>query len=610
MHPSSPLINFRAEFDQVSFIVDKDDSEEKGYQHACKRFHSALPDIKIDTLKPEYDLWNFGLYIHSLLLPKSVSCNLIDLFPQKINNEENRPFWFTFKRPPIFHDRVFCNKNSRNSNLRTEIFKINGTVYADLSYGALITMSRFFVHKDYLFCKRNRWTIYIRDESFEIQTISQKSSDDRWTSKAVKYKIPLDIINRAAIFHLQNDGFDLFINMKGNVHKLSRESTMNPASIRSDTLFKREGIHDNISMSLFSTIRIRLRIKNDPSIIEHLEREGKICNNTSDEMNRLVQTNRDQSLQTLREIFGSFLHFFYKNRIHVCFGSISPRNASSEQLSTIACEVFPTFIQSYSWAMLCNIGFRVQIQIYLSKEFIKKLHKYSKLQDEEINDLDVDDRFYRLCLYLHRRSLEYFFLDLDTEIQIGIDEYKDKFIRFKKRNFKLPRFYEVSSSVAYIPSVVLTPTTRIIRPLKLCKLNRVIREERFGSVRNFALVELRDEAQRLLFPSEYRALKKQILDYLTHGFYLTPTRLYKYLHHSQSQVKCKQFWFYHHDEKNKYLSHQDAYTWMGNFDKERIVAKHAARIALCFTSTDKTIQVRNIIIIIVLSSSDIIEEEK
>jgi hypothetical protein len=33
---------------------------------------------------------------------------------------------------------------------------------------------------------------------------------------------------------------------------------------------------------------------------------------------------------------------------------------------------------------------------------------------------------------------------------------------------------------------------------------------------------------------------------------------------------------------------------MGNFDKERIVAKHAARIALCFTSTEATIRVRKI----------------
>jgi hypothetical protein len=30
---------------------------------------------------------------------------------------------------------------------------------------------------------------------------------------------------------------------------------------------------------------------------------------------------------------------------------------------------------------------------------------------------------------------------------------------------------------------------------------------------------------------------------------------------------------------------------MGNFDSERVVAKHTARIAQCFTSTEETIQV-------------------
>ena len=164
----------------------------------------------------------------------------------------------------------------------------------------------------------------------------------------------------------------------------------------------------------------------------------------------------------------------------------------------------------------------------------------------------------------------------------------------KKRKFNLPNFNQSTLSTAYIPSVVLTPTTIKIRPLKLCKLNRVLREKRFGGVLNFALVELRDEAQRLLFPTVFRALKAQILHYLTKGFYLTARRQYKYLHHSQSQVKCKQFWFYYHDKENGYLSHEDAYIWMGNFDKERVVAKHAARIALCFTSTDATIQVRKI----------------
>jgi hypothetical protein len=239
--------------------------------------------------------------------------------------------------------------------------------------------------------------------------------------------------------------------------------------------------------------------------------------------------------------------------------------------------------------MLCNIAFRLQMQLYWSKTFLRQLHDYSK-SNESLPE--IDDRFYRLCLYLHRRSSEYFFLDLDNEIVIGIEEYDTKYQRLKQRKCEMRTFSQLTSATAYIPSVVLTPTTIKIRPLKLCKLNRVLREKRFGGVLNFALIELRDEAQRLLFPSEFRSLKKQILHYLTKGFQLTPERNYKYLHHSQSQVKCKQFWFYYHDKEHGHLSHEDAYVWMGNFDKERVVAKHAARIALCFTSTDATIQVR------------------
>jgi hypothetical protein len=242
--------------------------------------------------------------------------------------------------------------------------------------------------------------------------------------------------------------------------------------------------------------------------------------------------------------------------------------------------------------MLCNIGFRLQVKLFVAKEFLNLLHDYSKLHYDEKDPSDCDDRFYRLCLYLYRRSSEYFFLDLDGEIKIGIEEYKVKYQRSKAKSFEIPKFDRTIGSTAYIPSVVLTPTTVSIRPLKLCKLNRVLREKRFGGYLNFALVELRDEAYRLLFPSEFRALKNQIHNYLANGFSVTPERSYKYLHHSQSQVKSKQFWFYYHDEQNGYLSHEDAYSWMGNFDKERVVAKHAARIALNFTSTDATIQVR------------------
>ncbi|CAF4464927.1 unnamed protein product, partial [Didymodactylos carnosus] len=123
----------------------------------------------------------------------------------------------------------------------------------------------------------------------------------------------------------------------------------------------------------------------------------------------------------------------------------------------------------------------------------------------------------------------------------------------------------------------------------LCKLNRVLREPKFGSRMNFALVEIRDEASKMLHSFEYRDLRNVLENYLANGFDITDNRIYKYLHHSQSQLKEKQFWFYYHDENC--LSLEDAYVWMGSFSKERVVAKHAARIALCFTSTEATISI-------------------
>jgi len=69
-------------------------------------------------------------------------------------------------------------------------------------------------------------------------------------------------------------------------------------------------------------------------------------------------------------------------------------------------------------------------------------------------------------------------------------------------------------------------------------------------------------------------------------------RTYRYLHHSQSQLKDKQFWFYYYNGQTNF-SFEEAFAWMGDFQEERIVAKHAARIAQCFTSAEATIQVKS-----------------
>ena len=89
-----------------------------------------------------------------------------------------------------------------------------------------------------------------------------------------------------------------------------------------------------------------------------------------------------------------------------------------------------------------------------------------------------------------------------------------------------------------------------------------------------------------------RALRWKIEILLESGFDLGRRgRTYRYLHHSQSQLKDKQFWFYHHNDQTNF-SFEEAFTWMGDFQDERIVAKHAARIAQCFTSAEATIRVK------------------
>lgn len=105
-------------------------------------------------------------------------------------------------------------------------------------------------------------------------------------------------------------------------------------------------------------------------------------------------------------------------------------------------------------------------------------------------------------------------------------------------------------------------------------------------------VEMREETGEALQANDFSNLRGKVDDYLARGFKLTNDRLYRYLHHSQSQLKEKQYWFYWHDAKYRSnLSFDEADKWMGNFDHERVVAKHSARIAQCFTSSEATIRV-------------------
>jgi len=101
-----------------------------------------------------------------------------------------------------------------------------------------------------------------------------------------------------------------------------------------------------------------------------------------------------------------------------------------------------------------------------------------------------------------------------------------------------------------------------------------------------AFVEFRDDTGSAFLSKELVPLLKH---YLKNGFRFGG-RHYIYLHHAQSQIRNKQFYFYCEEEGGMSLKELEA--WMGNFDDERLPAKNTARRTQPFSSTEDTIEVR------------------
>ena len=135
-----------------------------------------------------------------------------------------------------------------------------------------------------------------------------------------------------------------------------------------------------------------------------------------------------------------------------------------------------------------------------------------------------------------------------------------------------------------IPWFCVTPTRLIVKPWKFMRSNRV-----FRALDNLdqcmAFVEFRDETGSAFLSAELAPL---LMYYLKQGLHFSG-RHYQYLHHAQSQVRNKQFYFFCEEEggmSRETLEHQ-----MGDFDGERLPAKNTARRTQPFSSTQPTIEV-------------------
>jgi hypothetical protein len=150
---------------------------------------------------------------------------------------------------------------------------------------------------------------------------------------------------------------------------------------------ERKPSNDN-DCPIFSTICLHTLVKT-----------GRLHSHTNDH-------DKYSALDQVKFLFKYLLDFFYNNQISVCFASIkSNRGCLTNHLSIS--NLFPTPIQIYAFTMLRNVGYSVEQKLFQQNSICDRLRKLAN------ND---DDKFYRLCLYLFRRSTEYHFLNVSHEV--------------------------------------------------------------------------------------------------------------------------------------------------------------------------------------------------
>lgn len=173
-------------------------------------------------------------------------------------------------------------------------------------------------------------------------------------------------------------------------------------------------------------------------------------------------------------------------------------------------------------------------------------------------------------------------------------------IRFPK-NLKIP---SVTDDNMEVRRLVITPTKAYCLPPELELSNRVLRHYREISDR-FIRVSFTDESMQKLnhnalnsYPapivkeikktsgSQKTTMFRRVKNIVENGFHLCG-RKYMFLAFSSNQLRDSSAWFFAEDEHVR-VSHIKS--WMGKFDIKN-VAKYAARLGQCFSSTYATINV-------------------
>jgi hypothetical protein len=445
---------------QLSIIVDLTSSSfdfKALYNHL-----SSQPPPNSD-----HHYWHFGgLRSYTIPFQSNIDETTIHSIITKLKLLQNPtypfpPYWISYKKcQPPQTNLPSCEVIKKN--LKLGKFYANNNFQIEYTSGALVQLNRY-TYDPQTEIKDGYQLVFYHDRI---------DLDYGGKEKKLRKTFKAEMFDKCSILMTEEKCLTLFLNMNGN--SINYEGlNADEKNDRSPVTYTRTAPAQ--SQPFYSTIRLRISLINEENPSEFHPR--------------------------LSYCYQQFQEFFARNHINDCFGiirSIPSTKDMSEIISLFMNDENMSFIKQYCWQMLISIGYRFQQR--LTEGF-----------RQHLNLIEDDDEFYQTSLHLWRRSSEYYFIDLLAELH----RYQEKTTTtasswnnqhfFKKDEGEQERWsiHTPPRHYAYVPSVTLTPTTICVKPLKLVKTNRVLREEKFGGNLMFALVDVKDENGTIdLFPHD------------------------------------------------------------------------------------------------------------
>ncbi|CAG8473367.1 2338_t:CDS:2 [Acaulospora colombiana] len=216
----------------------------------------------------------------------------------------------------------------------------------------------------------------------------------------------------------------------------------------------------------------------------------------------------------------------------------------------------------------------------------------SNLSHYYLHDYNLSDEFYDILSNQPKSFALDFMERISARKQREYDPLTYLNVRICKQKSGPRKSYNVPPFCVMMKKVVISPTTMYILPPAMETSNRVIRH--FKSYKdNFLRVQFVDEASGTVGSAANNyAICHRIYNILVNGIKIGD-RHYEFLAFSSSQLRDHSCWFF---APKSGLTADDIRAWMGDFSSNKNVAKYAARMGQCFSSTRAilTLQVNDI----------------